>query len=129
MAKKYDRVGTTTTRVVDHLALLVKAAKFDKQNPNVNYSTDKTSFTYGKSPNGDNLITVDAKKRGRIIRFDYFPDIKDSQIKKLWEDVSKKYGLVSSKKKGSYLEVFVGTREDVAERNQKEIRFEKLECF
>ena len=41
MPKKqiYDRVGTTTTRVVDHLALLVKAAKFDKQNPNVNYST------------------------------------------------------------------------------------------
>ena len=127
MAKKYDRVGTTTNRVVEYLAVLVKQAKFDKKNPNVDYSNnDKTSFTYGKSPNGDNLITVDAKKRGRIIRFDYFPDIKDSQIKKLWEDVGKKYGLISSKKKGSYLEVFVGTPEDVAERNQKEIRFEKL---
>ena len=67
MPKKqiYDRVGTTTTRVVDHLALLVKAAKFDKENPNVNYSnlTDKTSFTYGKSSNGDTLITVDSKRK------------------------------------------------------------------
>ena len=122
----YDRVGTTTTRVYDHLALLIKAAKFDKKNPNVEYSKDKTSFTYGKSPHGDTLITVSAKLRGRIIRVDYFPDIKDAAIKKLWEDVGNKYGLISSKKKGSYQEVFVGTPEDVAERNTKEIRFEKL---
>ena len=40
--------------------------------------------------------------------------------------MGKKYGLISSKKKGSYQEVFVGTPEDVAERNQKEIRFSKL---
>ena len=128
MPKKqiYDRVGTTTTRVVDHLAVLVKQANFGKNNSKVNYSKDKTSFTYGKGPNGDTLITVDAKKRGRIIRVDYFPDVKDTQIKKLWEDLGKQFGLISSKKKGSYLEVFVGTPEDVAERNQKEIRFEKL---
>ena len=122
----YDRVGTTTTRVVDSLAVLVKAAKFDKKNPNVNYSTDKTSFTYGKNSSGDNLITVDSKKRGRIIRVDYFPDINDDKIKKLWEDLGNQFGLVSSKKKGSYQEVFVGTPEEVAERNQKEVRFEKL---
>ena len=69
MPKKqiYDRVGTTTTRVVDHLAVLVKQANFGKNNSKVNYSKDKTSFTYGKGPNGDTLITVDAKKRGRII--------------------------------------------------------------
>tara|TARA_B100001109_G_scaffold247766_1_gene237872 strand:- start:1613 stop:3142 length:1530 start_codon:yes stop_codon:yes gene_type:complete len=128
MPKKqiYDRVGTTTTRVVDHLALLVKAAKFDKKNPNVNYSTDKTSFTYGKNSNGDTLITVDSKKKGRIIRVDYFPDVKDAQIKKLWEDLGKQFGLVSSNKKGSFQEVFVGTPAEVAERNQKEVRFEKL---
>ena len=35
MAKKYDRVGTTTNRVVEYLAVLVKQAKFDKKNPNV----------------------------------------------------------------------------------------------
>ncbi len=122
----YDRVGTTTTRVVDSLAVLVKAAKFDKKNPNVNYSTDKTSFTYGKNSSGDNLITVDSKKRGRIIRVDYFPDINDDKIKKLWEDLGNQFGLISSKKKGSYQEVFVGTPEEVAERNQKEVRFEKL---
>ena len=128
MPKKqiYDRVGTTTTRVYDHLALLIKEAKFDKKNPAFNYSKDRTSFTHGKSPHGDTLITVSAKLRGRIIRVDYFPDIKDAAIKKLWEDVGNKYGLVSSKKKGSYQEVFVGTPEDVAERNIKEIRFEKL---
>jgi hypothetical protein len=122
----YDRVGTTTTRVVDHLAVLVKKAKFDKKNPNVDYSDDKTSFTYGKGPNGDTLITVDSKRLGRIIRVDYFPDIKDAQIKKLWEGLGKQFGLVSSNKKGSYQEVFVGTPEEVAERNQKEVRFEKL---
>ena len=122
----YDRVGTTTTRVVDHLAVLVKQAKFDKKNPNVSYSMDKTSFTYGKGSNGDTLITVDSKKRGRIIRVDYYPDIKDAQIKKLWEDLGKQFGFISSNKKGSYQEVIVGTPEEVAERNQKEVRFEKL---
>ena len=122
----YDRVGTTTTRVVDHLAVLVKKAKFDKKNPNVNYSQDKTSFTYGKGPHGDTLITVDSKKRGRIIRVDYFPAVTDAQIKKLWEDLGKQFGFISSNKKGSYQEVFVGTPEEVAERNQKEVRFEKL---
>ena len=122
----YDRVGTTTTRVYDHLAFLIKRARFDKENPPLNYSDDKTSFTYGKGTKGDTLITVSAKERGRIIRVDYFPEIKDAQIKKLWEDLGKKYGLVSSNKKGSYQEVFIGTPEDVAERNQKEVRFEKL---
>ena len=122
----YDRVGTTTTRVVDHLAVLVKQAKFDKKNPNVSYSMDKTSFTYGKGSNGDTLITVDSKKRGRIIRVDYYPDIKDAQIKKLWEDLGKQFGFISSNKKGSYQEVIVGTPEEVAERKQKQVRFDKL---
>ena len=40
----YDRVGTTTTRVVDHLAVLVKQAKFDKKNPNVDYSNNEFSL-------------------------------------------------------------------------------------
>ena len=40
--------------------------------------------------------------------------------------MGKQFGLVSSNKKGSYQEVFVGTPKEVAERNQKEVRFEKL---
>ena len=122
----YDRVGTTTTRVYKHLALLIERARFDKENPNVVYSKNHESFTYGKGTKGDTLITVSAKEKGWIIHVDYYPDIADTKIKKLWEDVGKKYGLISSKKKGSYQEVFVGTPEDVAERNQKEIRFSKL---
>ena len=123
----YDRVGTTTTRVVQHLALLVTKAKFDKKNAApVDWTDDDHSFTYGKSPHGDTLITVNAKRLGRIIRFDYFPDIKEAQIKKLWEDLGKQFGWISTTKRGSYLEVFIGTPEEVAERNQKEVRFEKL---
>ena len=45
--KQYDRSGTTTLSVVNDLALLVKKAKFDKENPDVVYR-GKTSFTYGK---------------------------------------------------------------------------------
>ena len=55
------------------------------------------------------------KKRGRIIRVDYYPDIKDAQIKKLWEDLGKQFGFISSNKKGSYQEVIVGTPEEVAQ--------------
>ena len=64
--KQYDRSGTTTLSVVNDLALLVKKAKFDKENPNVVYR-GKTSFTYGKNSNGDDLIKVDSKLMGRII--------------------------------------------------------------
>ena len=122
--KQYDRSGTTTLSVVNDLALLVKKAKFDKENPNVVY-TGKTSFNYGKGSNGDTLIKVDSKLKGRIIRVDYFPDVKDAQIKKLWEDLGKQFSFISSKKKGSYQEVIIRiiTSKDSIE---KEVRFEKL---
>tara|TARA_S200000501_G_C20833624_1_gene748407 strand:+ start:51 stop:1523 length:1473 start_codon:yes stop_codon:yes gene_type:complete len=106
--KKYDRVGTTTDRIVNHLAILTKKVKLD-----------------GKNSNGDDLIQVDAKRLGRIIRVDYAPDVKDKDIKSLQVGLISKYGLVSGPtKKGSYEELFVGTEE--AERNIKEVRFEKL---
>ena len=110
MPKKqiYDRVGTTTDRIVNYLDILTKKAKLD-----------------GKSSNGDELIKVDAKRQGRIIRVDYSPDVKDKDIKSLQVGLISKYGLVSGPtKKGSYEELFVGTEE--AERNVKEVRFEKL---
>ena len=110
MPKKqiYDRVGTTTDRIVNYLVILTKKAKLD-----------------GKSSNGDELIKVDAKRQGRIIRVDYSPDVKDKDIKSLQVGLTSKYGLVSGPtKKGSYEELFVGTEE--AERNVKEVRFEKL---
>ena len=92
--KQYDRVGTTTDRITNHLALLIKKEKLD-----------------GKNSNGDELIKVDAKRQGRIVRVDYSPDVKDKHIKRMQAGLTSKYGLVSGPtKKGSYVELFVGTQ-------------------
>ena len=77
--KKYDRVGTTTDRVIKHLNFLVKEAKLD-----------------GKNSNGDELIKIDAKRLGRIIRVDYAHDVKDKDIKSIQEGLVLKYGLVKT---------------------------------
>ena len=106
--KKYDRVGTTTDRVIKHLNFLVKEAKLD-----------------GKNSNGDELIKIDAKRLGRIIRVDYAHDVKDKDIKSIQEGLVLKYGLVGEPTKiKTYEQLLVGTEE--AERNVKEVRFEKL---
>ena len=116
MAKKFDRVTTGTKRVVEFLegpdggAGLFKELGVDGYNKN----------------NGNKFVRIEAKPKGTIIKVDYQTDVSDANITKIWKSLTKKYGLVDGPKVGpKYTSVFIGT--DDAERNVKEIRFEKTQ--
>ena len=125
--RQFDRSGDSTINVVNDLAVLVKDAKFDKKNPDVNFSKDKSGFTYGTGSNGDELIKVDSKLKGKIIRVDYYPEIDNNKIKKFWEKFGNSYdGLVSSKSISSYQQVIIQILDKKGNTIEKEVRFEKL---
>ena len=112
----FDRVTTGTKRVVEFLegpdggAGLFKELKVDG---------------YNKS-NGNKFVRIEAKPKGTIIKVDYQPDVSDANITKIWKALTKKYGLVDGPIVGpKYTSVKIGTED--AERNVKEIRFEKTQ--
>ena len=115
MPKKYDRVTTGTKRVVEYLT---------GTKPNWNGLFKKLKVDGRNTTNGNKLVTIEAKPKGTIIKIDYQTEVPDTKIKQIWESLSAKYGLVEGPIKGSkYTSVWIGTEE--AERNKKEIRFEK----
>tara|TARA_R100001594_G_C4028771_1_gene260826 strand:+ start:60 stop:1574 length:1515 start_codon:yes stop_codon:yes gene_type:complete len=115
MPKKYDRVTTGTKRVVEYLT---------GTKPSWNGLFKKLGVDGRNKENGNKLIALEAKPKGTIIKIDYQTKVSDVKIKQIWESLAAKYGLVEGPIKGSkYTSVWIGTEE--AERNKKEIRFEK----
>ena len=113
--KKYDRVTTGTRRVVEYMT---------GTSPAYNGLFKKLKVDGRNKTNGNKLITIEANPKGTIIKIDYQTEVSDTKIKQIWESLSTKYGLVEGPIKGpKYTSVWIGTEE--AQRNKKEIRFEK----
>tara|TARA_Y100000361_G_scaffold123129_1_gene115664 strand:- start:559 stop:2070 length:1512 start_codon:yes stop_codon:yes gene_type:complete len=116
MPKKYDRVTTGTTRLVEFLEGPEGETGLFKKLGLEGYST----------VNGNKFIRIEARKHGKIIKIDYQPEISDAQITNIWESLAEQYGLVDGPIVGpKYTSVYIGTED--AERNVKEIRFEKTQ--
>ena len=115
MAKKYDRVTTGTARVVQFMT---------GTSPKYNGLFKKIGVDGINKVNGNKLITIEAKPKGTIIKVDYQTDVSDKQIQEIWKALTSQYGLVEGPVKGpKYTSVWIGTED--AQRNKKEIRFEK----
>ena len=115
MPKKYDRVTTGTRRVVEYMT---------GTSPAYNGLFKKLKVDGRNKTNGNKLITIEAKPKGTIVKIDYQTEVSDAKIKQIWESLSAKYGLIEGPIKGpKYTSVWIGTEE--AQRNKKEIRFEK----
>ena len=109
---KFDRVTTGTSRVIKSLEALLKA-------PGIKLD--------GKNKENQDLIQITStdKAKGNIVKIDYLPEVKDAKLKKIWEGLSKQYGLVEGpKKEKNYMVVRIGTLD--AERNVKDIRFQQI---
>jgi hypothetical protein len=114
MAKKFDRVTTGTTRVVEFMT---------GKSPAYNGLFKKLKVDGRNKTNGNKLITIEAKPKGTIIKVDYQTEVSDATITEIWKSLTSQYGLVEGPVKGpKYTSVWIGT-EDY--RNKKEIRFEK----
>ena len=117
MPKKYDRVTTGTRRVVEYLT---------GTSPSYNGLFKKLGVDGRNKTNGNKLIAIEAKPKGTIIKIDYQTDVNDKKIENIWKSLGDKYGLVDGPIKGAkYISVWIGTED--AQRNKKEIRFEKIQ--
>ena len=111
----FDRVTTGTRRVVEFMT---------GTKPSYKGLFNKLGVDGRNKSNGNKLITIEAKPKGTIIKVDYQTVVSDEKITEIWESLTKQYGLVDGPIKGpKYTSVWIGTEE--AQRNKKEIRFEK----
>tara|TARA_B100001250_G_scaffold337665_1_gene304528 strand:+ start:391 stop:1902 length:1512 start_codon:yes stop_codon:yes gene_type:complete len=113
----FDRVTTGTKRVVEFL-----------QGPDGESGLFKKLKLDGRVEGGNRLVSIDnPKPRGNIIKIDYqSPQVSDANITKIWEALTKQYGLVDGPyDEKSYMVVKIGTED--ADRNVKEVRFEKTQ--